>query len=238
MWKRRIVLGLSLLFILFALGTLALKLLYPAPDSGNGLPSGQRIALPAPSVKGGMSLTQAIENRRSVRTYASAPMTLAELGQVLWAAQGITDLKAAKRTTPSAFGVHPLEVFVVADHVSGLSAGLYRYEPAGHRLTRLKSGKLTVELLAAVQQPTPWGAAANLVIAGRIDRTQQFSASQAERYVTLEAGHAAQNAVLQATALDLGSVTIGGISEDQSRRFLYLGKNWRVFYVVPLGHKE
>ena len=74
------------------------------------------------------SIEQALLKRRSVRDYKDEPLTLTEVSQLLWAAQGITDPRDF-RTSPSAGALYPLEVYVVAGNVDNLSDGIYKYKP-------------------------------------------------------------------------------------------------------------
>ncbi len=97
----------------------------------------QELALPAARLHGDVSVEQALLTRRALREFGDAPLTLAELGQLLWAAQGIT--QAGYRTAPSAGALYPLELYVAAGRVEGLAAGVYKYLPAGHRLRRMRT---------------------------------------------------------------------------------------------------
>ena len=91
------------------------------------------VALPEPRREGKLSVEQALARRRSVREYASGPLPLAAVSQLLWAAQGVTDPEGL-RTAPSAGALYPLEVYLVAGAVAGLAPGIYRYDPQRHRL--------------------------------------------------------------------------------------------------------
>src|SRR5271157_512540 len=72
----------------------------------------QTIKLPEPALKSNFSLEQALAERRSIRNYTDDPLTLAEVSQLLWAAQGITDSKTGHRTAPSAMAKYPLELYI------------------------------------------------------------------------------------------------------------------------------
>jgi hypothetical protein len=106
--------------------------------------------LPAPTLKGTHSLEHALAARRSVRDYGPARLTRHELGQVLWAAQGITE-RAGLRTAPSAGGLYPLELYVVAG-VCDLEPGIYHYRPDPHAL-----GSMQQATTAPTSRPPPWG---------------------------------------------------------------------------------
>jgi len=57
------------------------------------------------------------------------------------------------------------------------------------------------------------------------------------RYVLIEIGHAAQNVCLQATAMGLGSVTIGAFSDQEVGRLLNLSEGEEPLYIIPIGRQ-
>ena len=191
----------------------------------------QVIALPTPRLRETLTLEEALAQRRSVREFSDTPLTLAELGQLLWAAQGITH-PAGLRTAPSAGALYPLEVYVVTRE------GVYRYEPQGHRLIVQVQRNVQPELYAAaLRQAAVLDAPAVIVITAVYARTaQKYGEARSPRYVHLEAGHAAQNVLLQAVALSLGAVPIGAFEDDQVKQVLELPSDQQPLYLIPVGH--
>lgn len=182
-----------------------------------------------------MSLEQAIQDRRSVRTYADGPLLLKDVGQLLWAAQGITSETGA-RAAPSAGGTYPLEVYVVVGDVTGLEPGVYRYLPDRHALARVVDGDMRASLAeASLDQGWVRDAAIDIVIAADYLRTTERYGERGVRYVHMEAGHAAQNIYLQATALGLGTVTVGAFSDEKVAEILQLPEEYAALYVLPVG---
>lgn len=104
--------------------------------------------LPEPRLKSECSIEQALLLRRSGRSYAGVPLTLAEVSQLLWAAQGVTDRRGL-RTAPSAGALYPLETYVLVSKVEGLPAGVYRYQPHQHGLVETATGDRRAQLAAA-----------------------------------------------------------------------------------------
>jgi SagB-type dehydrogenase family enzyme len=183
-----------------------------------------------------MSLEQALLLRRSVRAFAAAPVTLAEAAQLLWAAQGITDRGRGYRAAPSAGALYPLVVYVVAERVTGLSSGVYRYVPEAHALARVSATSAQQDLYrAALSQSAVGEAPAALVFSAVFERTTRKYGARGRQYVFLEAGHAAQNVYLQATALGLGTVVIGAFDDDAVRRAVGMASQEQPVYVIPFG---
>ncbi|HEX9123220.1 MAG TPA: SagB/ThcOx family dehydrogenase [Actinomycetota bacterium] len=186
--------------------------------------------LPPPSTAGGTSLEQALSSRRSVRDFTDVPLTTEELGQLLWAAQGIT-ASWGGRTAPSAGALYPLEIYAVTGQA------LYHYLPEGHRVEVVGRADLRAPLAAAALGQAPVAdAAVVLVVTGVVARTEAKYGARAERYVQLEAGHAAQNVLLQAVSLDLGAVPIGAFQDEAVAAVLALPPDRTPFYLICLGH--
>lgn len=195
------------------------------------------IKLPDPVLKGSISVEEAISKRRSVREYKDEPLRLEELGQLLWAAQGITSPKGF-RAAPSAGATYPLEIYVSVKErgVIGLPAGIYHYDPFDHSLTLIKEGDHSLEIYrASLNQEWVKEAPICIIIAADFSRTTSRYGARGERYVYMEAGHVGQNIYLQATALDLGTVAVGAFYDDQLRSII--GCEEAPIYIFPVGRK-
>ena len=191
----------------------------------------QVFELPAPERKGGMSLEEALAVRRSVREFRPEPITDRELSQLLWAAQGITGSDGL-RTAPSAGALYPLEVWVAN------ASGLYHYEPREHRLTRQHEGDLRSDICrAALVQEAILQAPVVFVIGAVYERTaHKYGDQRTPRYIHMEAGHAAQNLLLEAVALGLGGVLIGAFNDKEVEKVLSLSPVQKPLYLIPVGH--
>ena len=188
------------------------------------------VELPAPSQHGAMSLEEALAARRSVRRFESTALTTRQLGQLLWAAQGVTS-RDGLRTAPSAGALHPLEAYVLT------ADGFFHYEPREHRLI-LRSERDLRDALgdSALGQETVSLAPAVFVLAGVYERTEhKYGSQRAPRYVHLEAGHAAQNLLLEAVALGLGGTPVGAFDDAAVREVLGLPPEEQPLYLVVVG---
>ena len=190
-------------------------------------PSG---ALPAPSVKGERSLEEVLAARRSVRRFQRQPLGEQQIAQLCWAAQGVTEPSRGLRTAPSAGATYPLELFVVT------ADGVSHYVPADHALRPHLTADVRRQLQqAALGQASVGDAPAVFAIAGVVQRTQAKYGPRAERYVAMEAGHAAQNLLLQATALGLGGVPVGAFQDADVAKVLNLPVDFSPLYLIPVG---
>ena len=196
----------------------------------------ETIALPEPAGTGDVSLEETLRDRRSVRTYSAEPLTLAQVGQLLWAGQGITSPEGW-RTAPSAGGLYPLSLHVVAGNVRDLPAGVYTYRPDGHAFELLREGDRRADLArASLDQSWVGEGAISIVVAADYAITEAKYGDRAARYVQMEAGHVAQNLCLQAVALGLGLVTVGAFDDNGIRDTLGLPDNLYPLYVIPVGN--
>jgi len=180
-----------------------------------------------------MSLEAVLAVRRSVRTFGPRPLTLAELSAVLWAAQGVTSPEGF-RTAPSAGALYPLEILTVIGSGQPLPAGIYQYKPASHAVARIKEGDVREELQhAALGQGPVAHAPVVIAISGVVSRTAAKYGDRAQRYVWMEAGHAAQNLLLEANALSLAAVPIGAFDDEPVKKTLAIDAD--PIYLIALG---
>ena len=188
------------------------------------------IVLPAPDVRGRMPLEQALANRRSVRSFEPQPLTMSQVSQLLWAAQGVTGSEGV-RTAPSAGALYGLEISLV------LPQGVYRYEPAGHRLVRTDPRDVRRDLHDAALSQEPVleapGVLAIAIVPERI--AAKYGPERGARYALLEAGHAAQNVLLEAVALGLGAVPVGAFRDQGVSEVLKLELGREPVYLIPVG---
>ena len=201
---------ISLLFVLVGGGDNLIKL--PAPDFTNA------------------SIEVCMEKRRSVRAFKDQELSLQQISNIIWAAQGITEDRNEFRTAPSAGATFPLEVFVAKKD------GLYRYVPTSHGLKQETAKDIRKDIAkAALGQGFISNAGLVIIIAAVFERTAMRYGGRAARYVHMEAGHCAQNIHLEAVALGLGSVPVGAFRDEDLSKALKL-KDEEPLYIIPVGY--
>jgi len=189
------------------------------------------IPLPAPNTSSQFSLEESIAKRRSEREFQEKTITMNQLSQLLWAAQGITDQTFGFRAAPSAGSLYPLFIYVAK------SDGLFRYIPDGHKLVQISNQDIRSAMSrAALGQSDIREAPVDIIITANFCITQAKYGARAFRYVCMEVGHAAENIQLQAVALGLSSVTVGAFWDDVIRTNLQLPETQDPMYIIPIGY--
>ncbi len=191
------------------------------------------------------SLEDAIQRRRSLREYTKEPLALEQVSQLLHLSYGVTGSWEFSegiqrvRAAPSAGGLYPLEIYLIAQNVDGLQPGVYHYNVPDHALERLPGPQDLTAAMAEVShyEETLAGAAALFVITGVFDRSTFKYGDRGYRFVWLDAGHMAQNMLLSATAMRLGAAPLGGFRDDPLSRLVGAdGVNEAALYMVCVGH--
>jgi SagB-type dehydrogenase family enzyme len=201
--------------------------------TGAGPEASKPVTLSSVERREGMQLEEALRKRRSVRSYAARSLTKDETARLLWAAQGITDPSTRGRTAPSAGALYPIAVYVVA------AEGVHRYLPESHALATMASGDRRPALSrAALGQSAVRHAPLDIVLAGIEEKTARKYGTRSERYLLLEAGHVAQNVLLEAVALGLGAVPIAAFDDDEVKRVVGLERGERPLYIISVGGLE
>jgi SagB-type dehydrogenase family enzyme len=227
---KKIIAFAGVLGYFISLAVFSLALCMPQEARGEGM---KEVKLPQPRLKGTVSVEEAIQKRRSVRSYASKDISLQDVSQLLWACQGITNERRGLRAVPSAGALYPLEIYVAKKD------GIFRYVPDGHKLETVSDKDVKAELSeASLGQPYVAQAAIDIVICAVYERITSKYGQRGVMYTDMEAGHAAQNVFLQAVALGLDSVPIGAFDERTVAKILGVPQDRRPIYILPVGYKK
>lgn len=191
------------------------------------------IKLPSPNFKSNTSLEEAINKRRSIRSFKPYKISLQEISQLLWAAYGISDKKNGFRTTPSAGATYPLEIYYFTED------GVFHYLIFEHSVRQVIDNDLKKELAkASLGQNFILEAAIDILICAVYERTTLFYGERGYRYVLIEVGHCAQNISLQAISLGLDSVCVGAFEDKKVKQLLKLSEDLHPLYIIAIGKKK
>ncbi len=193
------------------------------------------IKLPAPSYDGEVSVEHALFTRRSVRSFSTDSISLEEISQLLWSAQGITSPRGY-RTAPSAGALYPLEVYAVLGNVKKLPASIYKYIIQEHALMIMVDGDRRNDICrAALQQRFIAKAPVVLLFCTVKERVTSKYGERGLKYIFMEVGHAAQNVCLQAVALGLKTTVVGAFRDTEVKTIAELDNNELPVYIIPIG---
>ena len=195
------------------------------------------VKLPDPKLKGTMSVEEAIQSRRSRRLYSDKPVTLAELSQVLWSAQGITNEKGY-RAAPSAKSAYPYSLYVVIRNAQGIENGLYLYDPTTNTLGNLGLANAEALLIEAGVQDNSQKAPVVIVMTAAMAKMQAvFPGADPHKNIYLEGGHIGQNVYLEVESLGMATVVSGGFNPIAVAKALRIDPvTEEVVYLIPFGH--
>ncbi|MEJ2658763.1 MAG: SagB/ThcOx family dehydrogenase [Desulfobacterales bacterium] len=200
----------------------------------------QKMNLPEPSLKGSVSVEEAIKHRRTIRSYRSKPLTPEQLSQIFWAAQGITEDRGYKRSAPSGGALYPMDIYAVVgdSSVEGLNAGIYHYDPRKHAALLITEGDLRKDVArSSLSQMWMAEAPLTLVITAEYSRIASKYGARGERYAMIEAGHIGQNIFLQAEALGLRAGIVGAFHDKGVKRVMRINRSHEPLLILPLGYE-
>jgi SagB-type dehydrogenase family enzyme len=232
-----------LIILIILLGVVIAYLVWPQPTTVSQRTVISTVNLPSPILKGNLSVEQAIQDRRSIRHYTNQSLTLQDVSQLLWAAQGITDKTNNLRAAPSGGQVYPLEVYIVVGKggVTGLAEGVYHYNPYNNSLEKTSESDVRPDLSQAANgQPWVKEAPVDIVITGNYNKmiAKYKDETLSTRFVNLEAGHVGENIYLEAGARNLVTVALGSFKDDQVHQIIGLPDNENTIYIFPVGHSS
>jgi SagB-type dehydrogenase family enzyme len=197
------------------------------------------VALGKPDLEGGLSAAEAIDQRRSTRTFAPQPMTPKELSRVLHLASGISADRFgnARRTAPSSGALYPVELYPVVHNVEGLERGVYHYAYQDHAIELIRAGDLRQRVVEQALMQEFLGQCGVVVFLSQIlQRMRPKYQDRSYRYGLVEIGHVGQNLYVAATSMGLGACGVGAFMDDDINAMLGLdGAEEAAIYLVAVG---
>ena len=188
------------------------------------------------------SLTDLLLSRKSNRVYTQKPISLLQLSYLLWATQGIKDIRgksyATIRTVPCGGARHEFETYLIVRHVEGLQPGAYHYLPMGHKLEFLYPVADLEAVVSDTLSEQHWAAKASVVFYWSMVpyRAEWRYGIYAHRVALIDVGHVGQNLYLACTGLNLGTCAIGAFSDPVCNTLFELdGVEEYIVYAAPVG---
>jgi len=213
----------------------------PPTPSGSETPTlpADNIQLPNPVFRSGNSIEAVLKSRTIKRNLTDQQLTLNQVSQLLWAAQGVT-VDWGDRTAPSVKSVYPLTLYLITNKVDSLSPGQYQYIPGelkpAHQLKPIKLIDIKDALFQDINQSSFKDAPAIIVVTGNMGKmAEAYGGIPHDKEVYLEAGEVAQNLNLQAESLKLGLVTLSTFNELKVRELVTVPESESIIYLIPFG---
>ena len=188
------------------------------------------------------NILECIKERKSRRKFTQEKLTLKELSYLLWATQGVrkvsADKKMSYRTVPSGGARQPFETYVVVQRVTTLAAGVYWYQPFGHRLVYLFSDGNLSETLTELAWGQKFVGDSSVCFMWSVIpyRSEWRYTLEAKKDILQESGHICQNLYLACESIGCGTCAVGAYNQKGVDTFLRLdGEDEFVIYVAPVG---
>lgn len=187
--------------------------------------------------------TRILFERKSSRVYTDKPVSLLQLSYLLWATQGVKEIRgqnyATIRTVPSGGARHPFETYLVIQNVEGLKEGCYHYLPMEHQLEYLhpfadKNISITQTLVGQ-----SWAEKAAVVFYWSIVpyRCEWRYGIFAHRPALMDIGHVGENLYLACAALQLGTCGVAAYDGDSCAKVFGLDNEEEfMVYTSPVGN--
>lgn len=209
-------------------------------------PGSHRVDLPGRDFNLDVSLGTVLEKRRSIREFLLKPLNLEVVGRLLHTSYGVRGYRhidnqwTYDRPSPSAGGLYPLELYIASQTIENLADGIYHYDARAHQLELIRTG-LFHPMLANMTIGQQMICDANLVIiiSAIFQRTMWKYGQRGYRYVLIDAGHLGQNLYLNAIALGLGTVAIGGFFDNELNSLIGLpSEEEQIIYLACIGQPK
>lgn len=187
------------------------------------------IKLNAPNKTKGTPIMKVLNDRQSVRTYADRDLSLQDLSDILWAANGV-NRPDGKRTAPSALNKQDVDVYVVRKD------GAYLYDAKQHALLPIASGDYRAAVAAT--QDFAKEAPVCLVLVTDLSRMGDPASQRVQLMCAVDVGIVCQNINLACTGLGLVTVPRAGMDQDVLRKTLKLKESQLLLMNNPVGYPK
>ena len=212
------------------------------PEIYKRYPNSKTIQLSRQFQEATISFAEALQKRKSTRSFSTLPLSKDELAFLLWASTGIqrTEHGYEFRTSPSAGALYPIETYIAANNVEDLESGLYHYNIKNHLLEEIKLGNFGAILAHTALDQEMCADASVVFIWTAVFRRSKWKYSQrAYRYIYLDAGHIAQNLALAAVSITCGSCHVGAFFDEELNSIVGIdGTEESTICLSVIGHPK
>lgn len=187
------------------------------------------VKLPEPNKNVPTTLFQALQDRRSVRTFDDRAIDMPTLSQLLWAATGV-NRSDGRMTAPTATNAQDIQVYVATKD------GVCLYQPKTNDLKVVSKQDIRKEL--ADRQAGVANAPVFLLIVSNLNKFGTRGSDNAKLFAAEDAGYVSQNIGLAAVALGLGTVPRHYMNREAIKAALGLDSNHELLLNHPIGYPK
>ena len=188
------------------------------------------IRLPKPNLNRNSEVMEAFANRHSTREYAAKALTLTDLSDLLWAANGINRSEEGKRTAPSAMNKQDVDVYVV------LPEGTYLYDAKAHQLNLVAEGDHRGAVAGG--QAFVKSAPVSLLLVSDLSRLGDAKNTHTQLMGAVDAGIVSQNISIFCSAAKLATVPRASMDTAKLKSVLKLTDTQLPLMNHPVGYHK
>ena len=188
------------------------------------------IRLPKPNLNRNSEVMEAFANRHSTREYAAKALTLTDLSDLLWAANGINRPEEGKRTAPSAMNKQDVDVYVV------LPEGTYLYDAKAHQLNLVAEGDHRGAVAGG--QAFVKSAPVSLLLVSDLSRLGDAKNTHTQLMGAVDAGIVSQNISIFCSAAKLATVPRASMDTAKLKSVLKLTDTQLPLMNHPVGYSK
>ena len=188
------------------------------------------ILLNPPDLKRGLPVMEALSLRASASEFTDTKLSLQDLSDLLWAANGVNRKEIGKRTAPSALNAQDIDVYVFAEE------GVYLYDAPGHVLNPVANGDQRG--LVAGRQAEFAKAAVILVLVSDISRFKSGDEASKLSWAAMDAGIVSQNIAVFCAGLGLNTRPRASMDHEKLKSLLQLKDTQHLILNNPVSYKK
>jgi len=190
----------------------------------------KQIKLNAPNKSRGTTVMKALSERHSVRDFSSKELSLQDLSDLLWAANGI-NRSDGKRTAPSAMNKQDVDIYVI------MKSGAYLYDAKNQALKPVVSKDLRGDVAGG--QDFVKAAPVSLVLVSDISRFGSMASKEMNTIMgAVDVGTVCQNINLFCAATGLITVPRASMEKEALKQSLKLTDNQILIMNNPVGYPQ
>lgn len=189
----------------------------------------ESIILNKPDTERGLNVMQSLSLRESARTFDSAPISLQDVSDLLWAANGVNRPQNGKRTAPSAINAQDIDVYLFD------SNGVYLYNAKDHKLDLVLPQDSRSVISNQDKEPYP---AVIVLLVSDLSRFQRGDDSVKAVWAAMDAGIVSQNVLIFCASNNMAARPRAIMNKEKIKELIKLGDLQIPMLNIPVSYKK